>query len=306
MATTRDRWTAEHVLAAFDEYLRRTRGLCVGTRRNYERYAQAFLARVFADGPVDVAAIQAGDVVGFVGDLTGRYQPRTVELAASALRSFFRFLRAAGLRTDRLEDAVPMVPHRPGVLVRHLAPGQLGQLIASLDSGSPRGLRDRAIILCMARLGLRAGEVVQLRLDDLDWRNATVRVRARKTGHGALLPLTAEVGTALADYLRRGRPDTPARQVFVLHWLRPGAPISGSIVGRAVDNALRRAGMDAPIRGANLLRHSLATDLLERGASLREIADVLGHMSLATTRIYAAVDIAALREVALPWPQATS
>ena len=306
MATTRGRWTAEHVLAAFDEHLRRTRGLCAGTRRNYERYAQAFLVTVFANGPVDVAAIQAGDVVGFVGDLTGRYQPRTVELAASALRSFFRFLRTDGLRTDRLEDAVPMVPHRPSVLVRHLAPGQLGQLIASLDSGSPRGLRDRAIILCMARLGLRAGEVVQLRLDDLDWRNATVRVRARKTGHGALLPLTAEVGTALAHYLRRGRPGTPARQVFVLHWLRPGAPISGSIVGRAVDNALRRAGMDAPIRGANLLRHSLATDLLERGASLREIADVLGHTSLATTRIYAAVDIAALREVALPWPQATS
>ncbi len=306
MATTRDRWTAEHVLAAFDEHLRRTRGLCAGTRRNYERYAQAFLATVFANGLVDVAAIQAGDVAGFVGDLTGRYQPRTVELAASALRSFFRFLRTAGLRTDRLEDAVPMVPHRPSGLVRHLAPGQLGQLIASLDSGSPRGLRDRAIILCMARLGLRAGEVVQLRLDDLDWRNATVRVRARKTGHGALLPLTAEVGTALADYLRRGRPDTSARQVFVLHWLRPGAPISGSIVGRAVDNALRRTGMDAPIRGANLLRHSLATDLLERGASLREIADLLGHTSLATTRIYAAVDIAALREVALPWPQAAS
>lgn len=306
MATTRDRWGAEQVLAAFDEHLRRTRGVCAGTRRNYGRYARALLARVFADGPVDVAAIRAGDVVGFVGDLTGRYQPRTVELAASALRSFFRFLRAAGLRTDRLEDAVPMVPHRPSAFVRHLAPGQLGQLIASLDSGSPRGLRDRAIILCMAPLGLRAGEVVQLRLDDLDWRNATVRVRARKTGHGALLPLTAEVGTALAGYLRRGRPDTPARQVFVLHWLRPGAPISGSVVGRAVDNALRRAGMDAPIRGANLLRHSLATDLLERGASLREIADVLGHTSLATTRIYAAVDIAALREVALPWPQATS
>ena len=129
----------------------------------------------------------------------------------------------------------------------------------------------------MARLGLRASEVVQLRLEDLDWRNATVRVRARKTGHGALLPLTAEVGAALADYLQHGRPDTPARQVFVLHRLRAGAPISGSIVGRAVDNALRRAGMDAPIRGANLLRHSLATDLLGHGASLREIADLLGH-----------------------------
>ena len=94
----------------------------------------------------------------------------------------------------------------------------------------------------MARLGLRASEVSQLRLEDLDWRNASVRVRARKTGHGALLPLTAQVGAALADYLQHGRPDTPARQVFVLHWLRTGAPISTSIVGRAVDNALRRAG----------------------------------------------------------------
>ena len=213
---------------------------------------------------------------------------------------------AQGLRTDRLEDAVPMVPHRPSGLVRHLEPARLTQLIASLDSVSPRGRRDRAIILCMARLGLRASEVAQLRLEDLDWRNATVRVRARKTGHGALLPLTVEVGAALADYLAHARPDTSARQVFVLHWLRVGAPISDSIVGRAVDNALRRAGMDAPIRGANLLRHSLATDLLDRGASLREIADVLGHASLATTRVYAAVDVATLREVALPWPQATS
>jgi len=303
MATTVDRCPAVDVLAAFDEHLRRTRGLCAGTRRNYERYAQAFLDRVFADDPVDVAAIRAGDVIGFVAGLTGCYKPRTVELAASALRSFFRFLRAAGLRTDRLEDAVPMVPHRPSGLVRHLEPGRLTQLIASLDSSSPRGRRDRAIILCIARLGLRASEVAQLGLDDLDWPNATVRVRARKTGHGAILPLTAEVGAALADYLQHARPETSGREVFVLHWLRPGAPISDSIVGRAVDNALRRAGIDAPIRGANLLRHSLATDLLERGASLRGIADVFGHASLATTRIYASVDVTSLREVALPWPQ---
>ena len=249
------------MLAAFDEYLRRTRGVCAGTRRNYARYAGAFLQTVSAGGPVVPAEIRVQHVVGFVGGLTGRYRPRTVELAASALRSFFRFLRAEGLREDRLEDAVPMVPHRPSGLVRHLDPGRFEQLIASLDTASPRGLRDRAIILCMARLGLRASEVVQLRLEDLDWRNAAVRVRARKTGHGALLPLTAQVGAALADYLQHGRPGTPVRQVFVLHWLRTGAPISTSIVGRAVDNALRRAGIDAPIRGGNLLRHSLATEL---------------------------------------------
>lgn len=303
---SRDCCLPEELLAAFDVHLRRTRGLCAGTRRNYARYAGAFLEVVSAGGAVDIAAIRAGDVAGFTGDLARRYQPRTVELAASALRSFLRFLRAAGLRGDRLEDAVPVVPHRPRGLVRHLEPGRLDQLIASLDASSPRGLRDRAIIVCMARLGLRASEVVRLQLEDLDWRNATVQVRARKTGHGALLPLTAEVGSALADYLRHGRPDTASRQVFVLHRLREGAAVSGSIVGRAVDNALRRAGMDAPVRGGNLLRHSLATDLLGSGASLQEIAGLLGHASPETTRIYAAVNVAALREVALPWPQAAS
>ncbi len=304
--TSREGLTLEEALAAFDEHLRRTRGVCAGTRRNYVRFVRAFLEKVVADGPVDVAQFHARDIVGFVGGLTRCYRPRTVELGASALRSFFRFLRVEGLREDRLEDAVPMVPHRRSGLVRHLDPERFEQLIASLDSSSPRGLRDRAIIVCIARLGLRASEVVQLRLEDVDWRNAVVRVRARKTGHGALLPLTGEVGTALSGYLEHGRPDTRARQVFVLHRLRVGEPISSSIVGRAVDNALRRAGMAAPMRGANLLRHSLATDLLGHGASLREIADLFGHVSLATTRIYASVDVAALGEVALPWPQATS
>ena len=301
--SSQDQSTVEGTLAAFDEYLRRTRGLKVGTRGNYARFVRAFLLAVSGDGAVVVGSIAVADVVGYVAGLAGRVQPRTVEGAATALRSYFRFLRTEGLGSDRLDAAVPMVPHRPRGLPRHLDLLRFEQLIASLDTSSPRGLRDRAIILCLARLGLRAGEVVQLRLDDLDWRNAVLRVRTRKTGHGAQLPLPVEVGAALAGYLQNGRPKTSARQVFVLHRLRVGAPISSSIVRRAVDYALRRAGMEAPVRGANLLRHSLATGLLERGASLREIGDLLGHASLATTRIYAAVDVAALREVAMPWPQ---
>lgn len=300
----RDGWTVQEALVAFDEHLRRVRGVCAGTRRNYARFAGAFLQAVFPDGLVVVERVEVNDVIDFVAAAARRYRPATVELAATSLRSLFRFWRVTGLRTDRLEDAVPMVPHRRGGLVRHLDPDAVERLIASLDAASPRGLRDRAIILCLARLGLRASEITRLRLDDLDWRNAVVRVGARKTGRGALLPLTGEVGAALADYLQHGRPDTTARQVFVLHRLRAGAPISDNIVSRAVDNALRRAGMAAPIRGANLMRHSLATGLLARGAGLREIADLLGHRSLATTRIYAAVDVVALREVALPWPQA--
>lgn len=300
----RSRWSSGDVLAAFDEHLRRTRGLCAGTRCNYIQHVGGFLETVAVEGGVDVAEIHQTEVAAFVSGLSSRYRPRTVELAATSLRAFFRFLHVAGLRADRLDDAVPMVPHRPSGLVRHLAPPVLEQLIASLESGSPRDLRDRAIILTIARLGLRPGEVVRLQLEDLDWLNAAMRVRSRKTGHGAILPLTSEVGEALAGYLQHGRPPTDAREVFVLHWLRVGAPISTSIVGRAVQRAVDNAGIDAPVCGGNLLRHSLATELLDRGANLREIADVLGHASLATTRIYAAVDVAALREIALPWPHA--
>jgi integrase/recombinase XerD len=233
-----------------------------------------------------------------------RYRGGTAEIAATSLRSFFRFLRAVGLRTDRAEDLVPMVPRRRSTLPRYLGQPDFARLLASLDRTSSRGLRDRAIISCVARLGLRATEVVQLELDDIDWRNGTVRVRRRKTGHGALLPLPQRVGATVADYLQNGRPETWTRNVFVLHMHRVGAPISVSIVGRAVDNALSRAGIDAPTRGANLLRHSLATDLVRRDASLSELAGLFGHASLATTSIYASVDIGALRQVALPWPVA--
>ena len=227
-------WSVEEALADFDEHLRRARGVCAGTRRNYARFAGGFLEGMFPDGQVEVERISVGDVVGFIGVSARRYNPRTLELVATSLRSFFRFLRAEGLVGDRLEAAVPMVPHRRSGLVRYLDPGLLEQLICSLDSSSERGLRDRAMILCMARLGLRVSEVVRLLLDDIDWRAGVIRVLARKTGHGALLPITGEVGAALVDYLQRGRPDTTARQVFVLLSLRPGAPISGSIVGEDV------------------------------------------------------------------------
>jgi integrase/recombinase XerD len=304
--TMRDDWTVTSLLAAFEEHLRRRRGLCSGTRQNYVGHVRAFLATVSAGQRVEPAAISVADVVSHVRELARRYRPGTVELAASALRSFFRFLRVEGLRSDRLEDAVPVVPHRRGAVPRHLDGSTFARLIAGLDSATPRGRRDRAIILLMARLGLRSSEVTALALEDIDWRNGTIRVRARKTGHGALLPLPREVGQALVDYLRDGRPATSTRQVFVVHRLRVGAPISSSIVNRAVGNALDKAGMDAPLRGGNLLRHSLATDLLAHGASLIQVADLFGHRALTSTAIYASVDILALRQVALPWPQVTA
>lgn len=303
--TMRDEWTVPSLLAAFDEHLQRRRGLTSGTRGNYVRYVGAFLVKVSVRQRVEPSAISVADVAGHVMALTRRYRPGTVELAASALRAFFRFLRVEGLRSDRLEDAVPVVPHRRGGLPRHLDSSTFARLIAELDSSTPRGRRDRAIMLLMARLGLRCGEVTALQLEDIDWRNGTIGVRVRKTGHGALLPLPHEVGEALVGYLCGGRPVTATRQVFVVHRLRVGAPISASIVNRAVGNALDKADIQAPLRGGNLLRHSLATDLLAHGASLVQIADLFGHRALTSTAIYASVDVVVLREVALPWPQVT-
>ena len=296
-------WTTEAALSAFDDHLRRARGLCAETRTGYARLVRAFLEERFPDGRVEVAELHARDVSGFIGAMARRYGPRTLELVATSLRSFFRFLRSEGLGTENLDEAVPMVPRRRNGLVRHLRPAQFEELLASLGTSSARLLRDRAVILCMARLGLRASEVCRLQLDDIDWHGGTLRARSRKTGHGAVLPLTVEVGTALADYLEHGRPKTSAREVFVVLRLRPGAPISRSIVKQGVAEALRRAAIEAPTRGSNLLRHSLATELLARGAGLADIAGLFGHSSLATTQIYAAVDTEALRQVALPWPE---
>src|SRR5258706_1120555 len=193
--SARDPLTSDAVLAAFDEHLRRTRGVCVQVRHNYARFVLAFLETVYGDGPVDLTQIRVRDVVQFVSAATVRYRSSTVKLVATSLRSFFRFLRAAGLRDDRMEDAVPTVAHhRLASLPRHLDATQFARLIASLDSSSPRGLRDRAMLLCVARLGLRASEVARLRIDDIDWRNGAIRVPTRKTGRGALLPLPHDLG----------------------------------------------------------------------------------------------------------------
>jgi len=296
--------TIDTVLAAFDAHLRRTRGTCPDARRSYTNFTRAFLESVPGEYVQDLGRISAPDVIRFVFAKTAQYRPCTVKLIGTALRSFFRFLRMAGCRSDRLEDAVPTVPHRRHAsLPRYLGEREFARLMASLDVSSPRALRDKVILLCLARLGLRASEVARLQLEDIDWRAGTVHVRTRKTGRGAVLPLPGDLGRALVAYLRCGRPATQARQVFVLHHMRVGEPANRQVVGDAVRRALRHAGISAPIRGANLLRHSLASALLRHGATLKDIADLFGHRSLDTTTIYAKVDLAALREVALPWPE---
>jgi len=223
----------------------------------------------------------------------------------TALRSLFRFLRVQGYVDERLEQAIPAVAHwRMATLPRCLTEQQLTQVLAAFDLRTPCGLRDRAMVLCLSTLGLRPGELAELHLEDLDWRSGTLRLRTRKTRRGAVLPLPREAGRAIACYLRKSRPTTTERRIFVQHLGRSrGKSLSGHTTTEVAARALRRAGVEAPLKGAYVFRHTVASRLVARGARLKEVADFLGHQCLDTTTIYAKVNLPALREVALPWPE---
>jgi len=185
---------------------------------------------------------------------------------------------------------------------RGIASEQVHRLLRGIDRSTPTGRRDYAILLLLARLGLRSGEVAFLELEDIDWQDGCLSVHG-KGGRRTQLPLPTDVGAAIAAYLRHGRPPcATSRRVF----LRDRAPIRGFLspcaVGAVVHHALLRAGIDAPTTGAHQFRHSLATQMLRQGASLAEIGGLLGHRSPETTKIYTKVDLDALRTLALPWP----
>lgn len=293
---------AEQCAKGYEQYLRETRALADATVINYMPFIHDFLKGRFGDGSVTLSRLKACDVVGFVQRKAPCLHLKRAKLMTTALRSFLQYVRLCGEVTLDLGAAVPVVANwsMPSI-PRAIAPDQVRQLLASIDRRTTIGRRDYAILLLLARLGLRSGEVAFLELDDIDWNVGLLRVRGKGGQHNEL-PLPAEVGKAIAAYLRRGRPDSYSRRVF----LRAKAPIRGfrgaSGVGSIVRHSLQRAGVDAPTTGAHQFRHGLATEMLRQGASLAEIGEVLGHRHPQTTKIYTKVDIKALRTLALPWP----
>lgn len=286
----------------YDEYLEQERGLASATRDNYGPLVRRFLVDRFGEGPVCLDQLSAGDVTGFIERHAHEGSLGRRKLLATALRSFLRFLLQRGDVANDLASAVPCVAGwRLASLPKGLDPKQVDRLLRACDLTTTTGRRNHAILLLLARLGLRAGEVVALNLDDIDWDSGTLVING-KGQRRARLPLPPDVGEAIVAYLRGGRPDCSNRRVFV----RLRAPHRGfsssAAIGTIVCRGLAQAGVDSPRKGAHILRHALATQMLRRGASLGEIGDVLRHRHPDTTMIYAKVDLDALRPLARPWP----
>ncbi len=293
---------AEHCAQGYEKYLREARALAKATIINYVPFIRDFLKDCFGDGRVRLSRLCAEDVVKFVQRRVPHLHLKRTKLMTTALRSFLHYVRYCGDITLDLAAAVPVVANWSMTSIpRGIAADQVRQLLASIDRHTAIGRRDYAILLFLARLGLRAGEVALLELDDIDWNAGQLSVHGQ-SGPRSELPLPTEVGQAIAAYLRRGRPQSTSRRVF----LRAKAPIRGFLgasgVGSIVRHSLKRAGINAPTAGAHQFRHGLATEMLRQGASLGEIGELLGHRHPQTTKIYAKVDLNALRRLALPWP----
>ncbi len=289
---------------AFAQYLLRERGLSPGTLNNYLAVVDRFLTECF---DADETTLHFDDltqqhICAFVLGYARATSPNRAKLVVAALRGLLRFLRLRGDLTTDLAASVPSVADwKHSTLPKALAPEQVELVLRSCDRCHAMGQRDYAVLALLARLGLRAGEIVALSLDDIDWDTGVLTVHG-KGGQRDRLPIPQEVGEALAAYLREGRPCCASRRVFI----RIRAPHKGLASSVAicmiVRRALARAKLDPPRRGSHLFRHGLATEMLRRGASLSEIGEVLRHRAQTSTEIYAKVDLEALRALAAPWP----
>ena len=290
------------ILRAYEQYLCQERGLVPRTIRDHLFYVRKFLVKRFGKKPLVLKEIQVPDISDFIVRHCRGLSIGRARWVPTALRSFFRFLFQKGSLSSDLAASVLGVAHwEQATVPRYISSEEVQRVLKACDRRTPIGRRDYAILLLLARLGLRAGEVVALQLEDIDWRSGEILVRGKGLRHDRM-PLPSDVGEALASYLRQGRPRCQTRRVFVCI----KAPYRGlATVGTLptiVRYAIERANLNPPTKGAHLLRHSLATSMLRSGATMGEIGEVLRHRDPNTTAIYAKVDFNSLRSLAQAWP----
>lgn len=286
-------------LVLFRDWMLRHRGLSVRTLDGHERLILALLP-ILGNEPADYNVATVRDAISTQAK---RYSLSTVKASATALRAYLRFLASEGYCRAGLEMAVPTFPQwKLSALPRYLPTDELERVLTTCDQRPYYGLRDRAILLLLARLALRAGDIVSMRLEDIDWSEGTLLVhgKGRRTD---LLPIPQETGDAMLVYLEQARPPVAIREVFLCAKAPYRAFPSSGVVSGIVRAALKRAGItNPPSQGAHLLRHSAATAMLRAGATLEAVGTVLRHRSVDTTAHYAKVDLAMLRPIAQPWP----
>jgi len=292
------------LLADFETYLVKQRGLSPRSIPHTVGFARRFLDYRFGETVPDPACLRPADAIGFMEHvLTSARREKTV---ATKVRNFLQYLFGCGVTATNLALSVPKAAKVWGArLPRHLSPEGVEAVLACVRNNPRHGARDYAMLLLMARLGLRAVEVIAIQLGDIDWRSGELTVRGKGKLHDRL-PITMEVGDALSRYLREERGLATCRTMFVTH-RAPHRPFKdGQIVNAILKEALKATGQKpvTPYVGSHLLRHSLATQLVNTGASLDEVGDVLRHRARSSTMIYARLDIDGLRSVAQPWPVA--
>ena len=294
------------ILCRYDSHLRDLRGLSPLTRPRYLHNAKLLLDWYHGRRSKQTLTNLTGvDILDFITEQAALHPsgPWRKHLC-SVTRSFLRYLLWEGTVEVDLSRVVPTIPHwRLQSIPRHLPSEDVQALIESVDSSTPIGMRDKAVLLLIATLGLRSQEVCKLCLCDIRWRASEIRLTKTKGRREHVLPLPQEVGEVISEYLIHGRPKTNLPNVFLKH-KAPQGPISSA--GQIVRKHLLRAKITAPSYGAHLLRHSLATRMVNQGAAIKQIADVLGHQSINTTAIYTKVDTNHLAEVALPFPGSAS
>jgi len=293
------------LLERYATFLRTVRGVASSTYRASLLCAERFLGFYRErDAGLDLSRLTAQTVLDF---LTQWYAYRPGKAwqthLAQDLRNFLRFLRWESIVSQELERVV-MAPRQYTLssVPKHLPWPLVEQLLAGVDLTHPQGRRDRAILHLLAYLGLRASEVVHLTFADLDWRAGVLKIPNTKTRRGRILPLIHGVGTVLADYILHERPAVTMPEVFVRGHAPYGPLKSAHGVSEVVHRHLKRLNIPAPKYGAHLLRHSFATQLVNQGTPIKEVADLLGHMDINTTAIYTKVDTTHLRAAALPFP----
>jgi integrase/recombinase XerD len=293
-------------LGEFARYLVEVRGLSPSTQQCRIRHIRAFLRDIVPTRPIRLASLEATRVSKFFMTYATHWTPSSKKTLGNSLRSYFRYKTLRGERTAHLVAAIPRIAQwRMASLPKWLSAEEVRRLLSAFDRDTATGRRDYAITRCFVDLGLRTTEIARLQLGDLAWREGTVCIRG-KSRRVDILPLPQSTGRAIVEYLRRGRPATPDRGVFVRHRPPLGKPVTPAIIRGAVRVAAHRCGLEQCFHGPHILRHTVAKRLLQGGATIKQIADVLRHRCLDTTGIYAKVDVAALARVALPWPGSRS